>query len=109
MATLLIQLPNLPPVFHVLKDETATVGRMRGNTIVIDDQSVSLYHAKITRKDSTFYLKDLNSTNGTVVNGQLVSEVRLSDHDRVRFADVGGQFLLEEPAAAPATGPAADG
>jgi len=95
MPTLTIELPGLPLVSHVLKDETITIGRMKGNTIVIEDSSISLMHAKITRKDGLFYLKDLNSTNGTVVNGQPISEARLHDLDRVRFADVTGQFLAE--------------
>jgi hypothetical protein len=85
----------LPPVSHVLKDETITIGRMKSNTIVIEDTSISLMHAKITRKNGEFYLKDLNSTNGTVVNGQPVGEVRLRDLDRVRFADISSQFLAE--------------
>src|ERR1700676_4677074 len=100
MPTLTIQLPGLPVVSHVLKDETITIGRMKGNTIVIEDASISLMHAKITRKDGVFFLKDLNSTNGTVVNGQPVTEAKLNDLDRVRFADVTGQFLAETAPAA---------
>src|SRR5437868_8017886 len=99
MPTLTIQLPGFPAVSHVLKDDTITVGRMKGNTIVIEDASISLMHARITRKDGMFYLKDLNSTNGTVVNGQPISEAKLHDLDRVRFADVAGQFLAEAAAA----------
>ena len=99
----MIQLPGLPPVAHVLKDETMTVGRMKGNTIVIEDESVSLSHARITRKNGEFFLKDLNSTNGTVVNGQPIIEVKLNDLDRVRFADIAGQFLAET-AGAPVLG-----
>ena len=95
MPTLMIQLPGLPPVAHVLKDETITVGRMKGNTIVIEDESVSLSHARLTRKHGEYFLKDLNSTNGTVVNGQPILEVKLNDLDRVRFADIPGQFLAE--------------
>jgi predicted component of type VI protein secretion system len=95
MPTLMIQLPGLPPVAHVLKDETITVGRMKGNTIVIEDESVSLSHARLTRKHGEYFLKDLNSTNGTVVNGQPILEVKLNDLDRVRFADIHGQFLAE--------------
>jgi predicted component of type VI protein secretion system len=100
MPTLTIQLPGLPPVAHVLNDETSTIGRMKGNTIVIDDSSVSLSHAKITRKNGEFFLKDLNSTNGTEVNGQPINEARLRDCDRVRFANISAQFLLVETAAA---------
>jgi hypothetical protein len=95
MATLTIQLPGFPPVSHVLSEETITIGRMRGNAIVLDDSSVSLFHAKITRKNGEYFLKDLNSTNGTAVNGQFVNEARLNDLDRVKFADIAGQFLAE--------------
>jgi len=56
-----------------------------GNTIVIEDTSISLMHARITRKNGEFYLKDLNSTNGTIVNGQPISEAKLQDLDRVRL------------------------
>src|SRR3954466_14562079 len=77
MSALTIQLPGMPPVTHVLKDDTITIGRMKGNTIVIADDSVSLLHAKITRVNGRFHLKDLNSTNGTLVNGQSISEAPL--------------------------------
>jgi predicted component of type VI protein secretion system len=103
MPTLSIQLPGLPPVSHVLKDETITIGRMKGNTIVIEDSSISLMHAKITRKNGDFLLKDLNSTNGTSVNGQPVGEVKLRDMDSVRFAEITCQFLAD--AAVPAEQP----
>jgi hypothetical protein len=97
MPTLSIQLPGLPPVSHVLKDETITVGRMKGNTIVIEDSSISLMHAKITRKNGDFLLKDLNSTNGTSVNGQPIGEVKLRDLDRVRFAEISCQYIADAP------------
>src|SRR5438874_8070680 len=108
MSALTIQLPGLPPVTHVLKDDAITIGRMRGNTIVIDDSSVSLCHAKITRVNGRFYLKDLNSTNGTLVNGQTISEAPLRDQDRVRFAEVIAEFVDEaaELAPRPASTPA---
>ena len=99
MATLTIQLAGFPAVSHLLKDDTITIGRMKGNNIVIDDDSVSLTHARITRINGELYLKDLNWTNGTIVNGQRINEARLRDQDRVFFANVGGQFQLERAAA----------
>ena len=97
MPTLTIQLPGLPPVAHVLREETTTVGRMKGSTIILDDASVSLMHAKITRtKEGEYFLKDLNSTNGTLLNGQVVREVKLQDLDQICFADVIAQFHGEE-------------
>ena len=103
MPTLTVHLPGLPPVSHVLKDETITIGRMKGNTIVIEDVSISLMHAKITRKDGAFFLKDLNSTNGTLVNGQRINEARLRDLDRVIFADITAHFQAEATAEAAAS------
>jgi predicted component of type VI protein secretion system len=101
MPSLNIQLPGFPPVSHVLKDETITIGRMKGNTIVIEDSSISLMHAKITRKDGEYFLKDLNSTNGTILNGQPLGEARLRDMDRVRFAGIAAQFVADALAPAP--------
>src|SRR3954470_6945745 len=92
MPTLTVQLPGAAPVSHVLKDETTTVGRMKGNTVVIEDSSISLMHARITRKNNEFFLKDLNSTNGTMLNGQPISEAKLRDQDKVRFADITAFF-----------------
>lgn len=92
MPTLVIQLPNLPPVEHVLKDDAITIGRMKGNTIALDDISVSLSHAKLTRKEGDYYLKDLNSTNGTMLNGQSITEARLHDGDHLKFGEVRGRY-----------------
>ena len=101
--TLTLQPPGLAPVVHVLKEETITIGRMKENAIVLDNHSVSLVHARLTRKDGEFFLKDLNSTNGTWVNGQPVKEARLQDRDEVRFADVSGRFEAPAAAGLPAT------
>jgi predicted component of type VI protein secretion system len=99
MSTLTLQLPGSQPVTHVLQEETITLGRMEGNTIVVDDASVSMFHARITKKDGAFFLKDLNSTNGTFVNGQQIREARLKDLDKVRIADVLAQFQADASAA----------
>src|SRR5262245_22556238 len=88
MPSLTVQLPGLSPVSHILKDETITVGRMKGNSIVIEDASVSLMHARINQKNGEVFLKDLNSTNGTTINGQPVNEAKLRNLDRVGFADI---------------------
>ena len=98
MPSLTVQLPGLSPVSHVLKDDTITVGRMKGNTILIDDASVSLMHARISQKNGEVFLKDLNSTNGTTINGQPVSEAKLRHRDRIGFADIQAQFHADGPA-----------
>ena len=65
-----------------------------------------------TRANGQYFLKDLNSTNGTLLNGQSVDEAQLRENDRVAFADVKGHFSLEpmgvtEPQSKPPVGPPA--
>lgn len=58
---------------------------------VIDSPAVSRLHARIRKGEDGYYLRDLNSTNGTTVNGKAVfgdTEVLLSEGDRILFADV---------------------
>lgn len=45
-----------------------TIGRDRSNSIVIDDKMASRFHAVIQKIKNDFYIKDLNSTNGTFIN-----------------------------------------
>ncbi|GEM_PF-5448834 len=53
---------------------TTTLGRSSSSTIAIDDTAVSMNHAKITRKNAIWWLVDLNSKNGTMLNNQLISQ-----------------------------------
>ena len=48
----------------------ATIGRSRGNGIVIDREKVSVIHAKLFYRDGQYWIEDLNSRHGTLVNGQ---------------------------------------
>jgi len=54
------------------------IGRAPDNDIVLNADTISSYHAEIIIRDNTFYIKDMNSTNGTKVNGKRVSEAGLS-------------------------------
>lgn len=55
-----------------------TIGKNQDNDIVLFDEFVSGYHCKIEFRDSKFFLKDLQSTNGTFLNQQKVIEAELS-------------------------------
>lgn len=54
-----------------IKDEI-TIGRGSENTVALDDESVSTFHARIFVEGDRFMLEDLGSTNGTFVSGQIV-------------------------------------
>jgi pSer/pThr/pTyr-binding forkhead associated (FHA) protein len=77
---------------HDLVEETYTIGRAPENSIQLEDTSVSGRHAELVLVADKCYLKDLRSTNGTVVNGQAISEVLLRAGDRVRFGKVEAFF-----------------
>lgn len=56
---------------------------------VIDLPTVSRIHAKIRKREEEYYLSDMNSRNGTIVNGRLLlpeEEYRLQEEDEVDFA-----------------------
>ncbi|MGZ7031287.1 MAG: FHA domain-containing protein, partial [Thermoanaerobaculia bacterium] len=75
-------------VYPLMEDE-CTIGREASNKIVIPDGSVSSNHARITRSVEGFFLEDLQSRNGTYVNGEKISQkTKLSDNDLVRLGKV---------------------
>lgn len=63
-----------------------TLGRDKGNDIILDDRLVSRHHAVIQKIGNEYFLEDLESTNGTQVNGQAVPPrlfLRLSLSDTI--------------------------
>jgi len=77
---------------HELVEELITIGRAPDNMIVIDDPSVSERHAQLERKGEVYRIKDLESTNGTRVNGIPITETALRFDDRIRFGAVDARF-----------------
>jgi pSer/pThr/pTyr-binding forkhead associated (FHA) protein len=73
---------------HELVEELITIGRAPDNMIVIDDPSVSGRHAQLQLAGETYRLKDLDSTNGTRVNGIPATDSALRFDDRIRFGAV---------------------
>src|SRR5262249_52462403 len=68
-----------------------TIGREEGNILRLNDERVSRFHAKVQVDSDDFILTDLESTNGTRVNGTVVQIRRLRYGDRVA---VGRSLLL---------------
>jgi pSer/pThr/pTyr-binding forkhead associated (FHA) protein len=60
--------------------------------IVIDHPTVSAQHAVLLRTGASYSLKDLNSTNGTQINGDFVTDAELKDGDTIRFGSVAAVF-----------------
>jgi pSer/pThr/pTyr-binding forkhead associated (FHA) protein len=97
MAVLVGISPEFKGKTFAVEGDTVSIGRTTDNDITIDNHSVSSAHGSLTRQGDSYVLKDLGSTNGTVVNGQPVSEVLLKDRDVVFFGAMEFLFAHEVP------------
>ena len=78
--------------YYPLIDELS-IGRNTKNDIVIKDKVVSKNHAHIFYEDGLYFIEDLNSSNGTYLNGEQIDEIiELRDSDRIGVGFV--QFLF---------------
>ena len=84
-----IEQPDAAPV--ALGPDPVLIGRDPQNDVVLDDRRVSRKHAEIRLRLGRYTLYDLQSTNGTYVNGRRVAERVLDDGDRI---SVGGLELV---------------
>jgi predicted component of type VI protein secretion system len=87
MASLTVQ-NGTHPVMYDLVSDIFMIGRAPLNDIVIDNPVVSAQHAMLLKVGDAYWLKDLNSTNGTHINGLLFTGGELKDGDTIRFASV---------------------
>ncbi len=102
MPKLQIVRPDGSQIDHEITEEVLTIGRAPDNVFTIDDVSVSSHHAQIAPSAGIFLLKDLGSTNGTMVNGtdlEPQTEYTLKPGDKIRFGHVDSIFDPEHAAA----------
>jgi pSer/pThr/pTyr-binding forkhead associated (FHA) protein len=92
MAWLALNRDGIDLVVHKLVAEVITIGRVPLNHIVIDNPTVSAQHAILAKVGDSYRLKDLQSTNGTLVNDVPITDAQLKDGDKIRFGAVVGVF-----------------
>jgi len=80
---------------QVTKDKT-TLGRRPYNDIVIDNLAVSGEHAVLQMVGSDVFIEDLNSTNGTYINGKAIKKQLLAHNDTVEIGKYKIKYLVEE-------------
>lgn len=85
---------ELPAEFRIEKP-IVTIGRHPSNDITLPFSSVSRFHSRIEVHNNRFYIIDLNSSNGTYVNGRRITQSALSDGDIVIFGNIELQFSRE--------------
>jgi hypothetical protein len=76
--------------------ERSTIGRRSNNDLVIDHVAISGEHAVIVAMNNDFFLEDLNSTNGTQVNGQPVKKHFLQENDVINLAPYKIRFVTDK-------------
>ena len=78
--------PRAGTVYPIFLKHTL-VGRIDSAQLVFDDLSVSRLHARLDIEKDGVWVEDLDSCEGTWINGQAVRRARLADGDRVAFGD----------------------
>jgi len=103
MAKLVVLSEALKGTSHELKVDKTTVGRVEDNAFQVADASVSSHHCEILLKGSDVVVKDLDSTNGTFINGEQITEATLKPGQTLRLGQVELQLMEGEgvPTAAP--------
>ena len=81
---------------YPIKKTYAVIGRSRNAAVTLKDPLVSREHAAIVFNEDAFILKDLDSTNGTYMGGELITESELSHGDKFHIGNTVLQFILQD-------------
>lgn len=96
MGKLVVSLDNVViKEVQITKDRT-TLGRRPYNDIVIDNLAVSGEHAVLLAVGDDVFIEDLNSTNGTYINGKAIKKQLLAHNDTVEIGKYRIKYLTEE-------------
>jgi predicted component of type VI protein secretion system len=101
MAKLVLLSAGMTGRVHELKVDKTTVGRVDDNTLQIPEPSVSSHHCEILLRGSDVVVHDLNSTNGTFINGEKVTESVLKPGQVLRLGQIEMRLEAENGAGAP--------
>jgi pSer/pThr/pTyr-binding forkhead associated (FHA) protein len=90
---------------HELKVDRTTIGRVEDNTFQIPEASISSHHCEVLRSGTEVVIKDLDSTNGSFINGEKITQSPLKPGQTLRLGQVELQLIEGEgaPVPAPAT------
>ena len=95
MARLILSMDGLVLKEIPLNQENLTIGRRPSNDIQIDNLAISGEHARIVTILDDSFLEDLNSTNGTLVNGQAITRHVLKNNDVIELGKYKLKFMSE--------------
>jgi|SRR6185295_7192537 len=100
MAKLVLLSAGMTGRTHELKVDKTTIGRVEDNTFQIAEPSVSSHHCEILLKGTDVVVHDLNSTNGTFINGEKVNDESVLKPGQVlRLGQIEMRLETDTPAA----------
>ena len=103
MLKLVVLSPGMTGRMQELKVDKTTIGRVEDNTFQVVEPSISSHHCEVLLRGSEVVVRDLNSTNGTYISGEKVTERTLKPGQILRLGQI--EMRLETDAAgAPAKG-----
>lgn len=88
MARLVVLSEGFTGKTYELKVDRTTVGRVEDNSFCIPDASMSSHHAEIVLRGEEIILRDLDSTNGTFIDGEPVQEAPVQPGQIIRFGEI---------------------
>jgi pSer/pThr/pTyr-binding forkhead associated (FHA) protein len=103
MAKLVIQNQGMTGRACELHTDRTTIGRVEDNTFQIADASVSSHHCEVHLRGSDVFIRDLNSTNGSYINNDKITEQVLKPGQTLRLGQVELKLEAEGVAASPGT------
>ena len=99
MAKLVVLSAGMTGRTQELKVDKTTIGRVEDNTFQIAEPSVSSHHCEVLLRGSEVLIRDLNSTNGTFINGEKVTERVIKPGQILRLGQVELRLETDAPAA----------
>ena len=89
-------LPEIHKGHRFSLSDTATIGRNSDNSVILENSTVSKFHAVIQKKKDLYYISDAGSKNGTILNENLIEkETPLKSGDVVQIGEICLRFEME--------------
>ena len=97
MAKLVILSEGMTGRSHELKVDRTTIGRVEDNTFQIGEPSVSSHHCEVLLRGNDVIVRDLDSTNGSFINGEKITERLLKPGQTLRLGQIEMRLETDAP------------
>lgn len=97
MLKLVVLSPGMTGRAHELKLDKTSIGRLEDNTFQIAEPSVSSHHCEVLLRGNNVVVRDLNSTNGTYISGERITERMLKPGQILRLGQVEMRLETDGP------------